>query len=110
MYQALDQFNVCDFFLCHETLEDLWLKEGYPTRLFYQGILKVAVGLYHRNKGNPRGARAKLREGIDLLEPFTPQFMGVEVGKLRTDAGQCLESLANGEKPPSVTFSRPSVS
>ena len=36
---------------------------------------------------------AKLREGLDTLEPFGPRFMGVEVGDLRVDAEHWLEKL-----------------
>ncbi|MCZ6534360.1 MAG: DUF309 domain-containing protein [Chloroflexi bacterium] len=89
----MEEFNSADFFRCHETLEALWLKEDYPLRLFYQGILKVAVGFLHLQRRNKRGAVAKLREGLDTLEPFGPQFMGVEVGDLRSEARTWLEKL-----------------
>ena len=91
--RALREFNEGEFFRCHETLEALWLREKYPQRLFYQGILKVAVGLLHRERGNDAGARAKLGEGLEMLEPFTPRFMGVEVSQLRTEVRDCLERL-----------------
>ncbi len=93
LYQAIEEFNSTDFFRCHETLEALWLKEDYPLRLFYQGILKIAVGYLHLQRRNKRGAVAKLREGLDTLEPFGPRFMGVEVGGLRVDAEHWLEKL-----------------
>ncbi len=93
LYQAIKEFNSADFFRCHETLEALWLKEDYPLRLFYQGILKIAVGFLHLKRRNKRGAVAKLREGLDTLEPFGPRFMGVEVGDLRADAEHWLEKL-----------------
>ena len=93
LYQAIEEFNSTDFFRCHETLEALWLKEDYPLRLFYQGILKIAVGYLHLQRRNKRGAVAKLREGLETLEPFGPRFMGVEVGKLRSEARTWLEKL-----------------
>ena len=93
LYQAIEEFNSTDFFRCHETLEALWLKEDYPLRLFYQGILKIAVGYLHLQRRNKRGAVAKLREGLDTLEPFGPRFMGVEVEGLRADAEHWLEKL-----------------
>ena len=110
----MDEFNGGDFFRCHETLEALWLKEDYPTRLFYQGILKMAVGFHHLQRRNKRGARAKLQEGMELLEPFQPRFMGARVGKLRRDAANWLQRPdAQGEGPvpvedlPKIAYSRP---
>lgn len=53
----------------------------------------MAVGFLHLQRRNKRGAVAKLREGLDTLEPFGPQFMGVEVGDLRSEARTWLEKL-----------------
>lgn len=112
LYQAIEEFNSAYFFRCHETLEALWLKEDYPLRLFYQGILKIAVGFLHLQRRNKRGAVAKLREGLDTLEPFGPQFMGVEVGNLRADAEHWLEKLkgtrglVSAESLPRITLNK----
>src|SRR5260370_13907254 len=40
-------FNNCDFFQCHEVLEEAWTKEVGPRRLFLQALIHVAVGFYH---------------------------------------------------------------
>ena len=76
--------------------------------------MKVAVGFHHLQRRNKRGARAKLQEGMELLEPFQPRFMGVEVGKLRRDTGRWLQRLdAQPEGPvpieelPKIVYSQP---
>jgi len=89
---AIAEFNRGDFFKCHETLEALWLKEGYPVRLFYQGILKIAVGFYHQQRGNRRGSLAKLREGLETLGPFAPQYMEVKLNSLIEEVNRWLEN------------------
>jgi len=96
---GIDQFNAGDFWHCHETLEGLWRGEPDPIRALYQGILLVGVGYYHRQRGNPRGALAKLRQGVVCLEPFRPVCMGVAVADLTDTAMAAIGALANGTPP-----------
>ena len=46
---AVTQFNQGQYWQCHETLEEIWIPEEYPLRLFYHGLIKAAVGLLHLN-------------------------------------------------------------
>ena len=67
--QAIEEFNSQDYFACHETLEALWLHEtNHEQRLFLQGWLQVAVGLYHAGRSNPVGTKNKLSQGLVKLE------------------------------------------
>ena len=85
-----------EFWECHETLEDVWRETPYPFRLFYHAIIKTSVGFHHLTRHNRHGARVKLRDGVELLELFQPEWMGVNTEKLRTDAE---EWLSNVEAP-----------
>jgi predicted metal-dependent hydrolase len=100
--QAIAEFNRGDFFKCHETLEALWLKEGYPVRLFYQGLLKIAVGFLHLQRRNRRGSLAKLREGLETLEPFAPEYMGVKLEGLIKEVHHWLENRGGIEQDASL--------
>ena len=82
LQRAIEQFNGGEFWECHETLEDVWRETPYPFRLFYHAVIKTAVGLHHLSMHNRHGARVKLRDGVELLELFQPEWMGV-----RTDHG-----------------------
>jgi uncharacterized protein len=57
-------FNNCEFFQCHEVLEEAWTKEVGPRRLFLQALIHVAVGFYHCERANPAGASSQLKKGI----------------------------------------------
>lgn len=72
--QALQEFNRQEFFDCHETLEALWkdLPEG-DQKLFYQGLLQVAVGFYHWQQGNFTGTINLLTRGLTKLESLQHQ-------------------------------------
>ena len=92
---AVRQFNEGEYFLCHETLEDLWLSEPEPTRRFYQGVLQVGVGLLHLRNGNERGTLLLLARGSELLAPFAPICQGIDVEALIAGAKQVLASLSD---------------
>jgi len=82
---GIAQFNRGEYWECHETLEELWRHEPDPVRYLYQGILLIGVGLYHLRRGNQRGALSKLRAGLNLLAPYAPTCLGVDVASLRGD-------------------------
>ena len=79
-----------EFWECHETLEDVWRESPYPFRLFYHAVIKTAVGFHHLTVHNRHGARVKLRDGVELLELFQPEWMGVRTDLLLTDAKEWL--------------------
>jgi hypothetical protein len=69
------------FFECHEYFEDLWRRAPADGKAFYQGIILVAAGLYHFEKGNRHGARAKLSAGLQYLKRFSPAKDGIDVDR-----------------------------
>ncbi|MEY3826619.1 MAG: hypothetical protein RLZZ148_1435, partial [Cyanobacteriota bacterium] len=42
-WQGVSEFNLGEFYACHDTLEALWMESSEPTKSFYQGILQIAV-------------------------------------------------------------------
>lgn len=93
-YDALALLNAGEYFECHEVLEEIWREEPTSLRLFYQGILQVAVGCYHLIvRHNRRGGTNKLREGLEKLRQF-PAVMGLlDVEDLRRQVQALLESV-----------------
>ena len=96
---AMAQFNRGQFWQCHETLEDLWRATPYPLRHYYHGVIKVAVGFYHVSKHNRRGAASKLSEGLRLLKVFTPEFLGLDVEGLCSEASRWLGKVKEEATP-----------
>lgn len=90
---SIGEFNRGEYWRCHETLEALWLAESYPLRLFYQAMIKAAVGLLHQERHNRRGATAKFREAQYALVPFLPKTMGVDTTRLHQDISHRLTRL-----------------
>jgi predicted metal-dependent hydrolase len=84
--QGVDEFNRAYFFEAHETLEDLWRETSGPLRLFYQGLIQLAVGLYHLTNGNRRGALNLLSKGLDKLAAYQPICQNIDVDALCAEA------------------------
>ena len=91
--QGIDEFNRAYFFEAHETLEDLWRETSGPLRLFYQGLIQLAVGLYHLSNGNRRGALNLLSKGLDKLSAYQPVCQDVDVEALCAEARIWLERV-----------------
>ncbi len=79
---AIGQFNGRFFFECHDTLEDLWMDAPTAEKPFFQGLLHIAVGFYHFEDANFKGARSQLTKAKTRLAPFLPEYRGVRLENL----------------------------
>jgi uncharacterized protein len=91
--QGVEEFNRAYFFEAHETLEDLWRGTSGPLRLFYQGLIQLAVALYHLSNGNRRGALNLLSKGLDKLAAYQPVCQGIDVDSLCSEARSWLDRV-----------------
>jgi uncharacterized protein len=97
LHQGVDEFNRAYFFEAHETLEDLWRETHGPLHTFYQGLIQLAVGLYHLSNGNRRGARSQLEKGLARIEGFQPVCQDIEVETLCRDVRRWLDRLKEAD-------------
>ncbi|MBE9157814.1 DUF309 domain-containing protein [Nodosilinea sp. LEGE 06152] len=79
---GIDLFNQGEYYRCHDVLEAIWMEANTLEKPFYQGILQIAVGLYHLGNHNWQGASILLGEGVNRLRPFEPTYAGVDVARL----------------------------
>lgn len=91
--QGAEEFNRAHFFEAHDTLEDLWRDTSGPLRLFYQGLIQLAVGFYHLSNGNRRGALNLLEKGLAKLETYQPVCQDIDVDSLCQDARTWLDRV-----------------
>ena len=92
-WQGIEQFNSQEFYACHDTLEALWMEASEPEKRFYQGILQIAVALYHLGNQNWRGAVILLGEGINRLSYYQPSYAGIAVEDLLGQSAKLLSAL-----------------
>ncbi len=79
---GVKQFNQGDYYACHDTLEAIWLDAHPSEQAFYQGILQIAVGLYHLTNLNWQGAAILLGEGSHRLNAYGRFHGGIHVTDL----------------------------
>ncbi|HCF28774.1 MAG TPA: DUF309 domain-containing protein [Cyanobacteria bacterium UBA11049] len=91
--QGVEQFNAGQFYACHDTLEALWIEATEPEKSFYQGILQIAVALYHLENGNGRGAMILLGEGCNRLQRYPSIYGGIDVDELLSQSAALLTTL-----------------
>lgn len=77
--QAALLFDGRFYFEVHELLEPYWLRAAGRERETLQGLIQVAVGLFHLGNGNGAGARALLHDGAAKL-------LGRHIGGVALDA------------------------
>ena len=75
-------FNQGEYYACHDVLEAIWMEANTLEKPFYQGILQIAVGLYHLGNHNWQGASILLGEGVNRLRPFEPTYEGIDIERL----------------------------
>jgi len=103
--EAIDVFNSVQFYKCHDLLEDIWFEVRGDSRNFYQGLIHLAVGLYHlTEKNNSKGALSQLDKALKKLTPYKPEFKGVELEKLIQKIKRLVDSINKDKnyKPKSV--------
>ena len=90
--QYLYYFNVeRDYFECHEVMEELWMEEGRDP--LCQGLLQVAVGLYHARNDNVSGAVKLFTQALEKLKRYPEHQLGIDLARLISESEQYLFKL-----------------
>lgn len=93
LLEGIRQFNRGEYYDCHETLEEIWRDEQGKIWGLYKGILQIGVAIYHAKRSNLRGATRLVSSGTELLSPFAPECMGIDVARLLQSARRFREEL-----------------
>jgi predicted metal-dependent hydrolase len=88
LVRGVEEFNQGYYFECHDTLEEVWSGIRGEARDFFQGLIQVAVGLYHWRNGNLGGALTMLERGLRRLDRYGESYAGVELGSLRLEVAE----------------------
>lgn len=103
-WQGIEQFNSGEFYACHDTLEALWIEATEPEKSLYQGILQIAVALYHLSNHNLRGAMILLGEGRNRLRRYPDDDCAIDIEQLLLQSGELLTALQQTD-PETITSS-----
>ncbi len=100
--RGIDEFNRREFFECHDTWEHIWQETTGADKLFLQGMIHAAVGLYHFTNGRWKGAKSQLQKCTTKLAGYHPTYRGVDVAYLiatfTNEFLPAIEKASTGEK------------
>ncbi len=103
--EGVQAFNDGAYWECHAILEPLWLEEPRPVRDVFKGLIQVAGGYYHINRGNRNGALSLLSKGPEFLQPFGRGCFGLDIAGVMAQADAAREfvlSHSEGAALPSL--------
>ena len=92
-WQGVEQFNAGEYYACHDTLEAIWIEAPEADKKFYQGILQIAVALYHLGNKNLRGAVILLGEGSNRLRAYPGDYAQLDISDFIQQAIDLLTDL-----------------
>ncbi len=76
-YLFFEKFNEGEYYECHDLLEEIWMTE--KNNKFLQGMLQVAVAIYHFQNGNIRGAKMLFNSATNYLIPYQPRYWDLDI-------------------------------
>jgi len=97
LVEGLRLFREGQYFLAHETLEELWAEAPAPERSFLQGLIQLATGFHHLVRGNLAGATLQFGKARSRLEGYASPHLGVDVAAVRSFLAEALARLSAGE-------------
>lgn len=103
-HQGVELFNDAEYFECHEVLEKLWNLQTDPDKQFTQGLIQIAVGLYHLRRDNLVGAEKLIRRGLGRVRPFEPVYAELDIITFATTTAEVLNQMQAGIGQRNITF------
>ena len=91
--EAIRTYNAGHYLDAHELFELIWMTRGGAEKIFYQGLVHVAMGFHYLVAGDFDRASAKLQRADELLGDFAVDFLGFDVETLRGSVASCRHRL-----------------
>lgn len=88
--EAVEAFQEGRYFEAHEYFEGLWRDAHGQEREFYQGWLLAAAALFHRDRGNTRGAQLCYERASVHWGTLPDRFHGLRVSQVLDAVGRIL--------------------
>ncbi|MFA6957881.1 MAG: DUF309 domain-containing protein [Thermoanaerobaculia bacterium] len=93
---GVDQFNRLEFMEAHDSWEHIWMEEADEQAVFAQGLIQLAAAYLHIRRGTSPGGTLRLfNSALAKLEPYAPEFCGVDRSRVIAAALQHRERLVS---------------
>jgi predicted metal-dependent hydrolase len=108
---GIERFNARLYFDAHEIWEEIWLRSSGDTKLFYQMLIQAAVGLYHYERENYRGARGMYNNVVEKLQRLPSFYMSLDLADFSRQFRSFFAGLIEDEieRPLSADTPRPVI-
>ena len=90
---GVDLYNAGHYWNAHEAWEEVWLESERGLRNFYQGLIQVSAAFVHVTRNRYPGGVKLLGAGIEKLERYRGDFMGLDLASLIVGTRAARESL-----------------
>lgn len=97
--RGLELFDAGDYHAAHDAIEELWLDEVGDVKTACKALIVLAVGLYHRENGNYKGARKLLGRAAELLQTLPPTLLQLDLPDLQRRAAALRAELGDEGTP-----------
>jgi predicted metal-dependent hydrolase len=95
--EALSLYNQEKFWEVHEVLEVLWLKAVAPEKQWIQGVILIAAGWVHFQRGRLFVIEDLWKKGLRRLEGVPEVYHGFPMKFLITQTHAQLDCISAGE-------------
>lgn len=85
-----------EFYLAHDLWEEVWHSYRPSDRLFLQGLIHIAVGSYHVQCQNGKGAYSQLGKAIAKISPYGSTYWGIDVIHLLSSVAALRQAPVTG--------------
>jgi predicted metal-dependent hydrolase len=110
--QAERLHNGGEYYEAHEAWEEIWTSEANDEwRIFVQGLIQV-TSAFHKLffQREPRGASRLLERGLEKLDRYPGDYLGVALAPFRDASRAMLPRMVSLEpKSPTIDMLRPLV-
>ncbi len=97
--RGVEHFNRREFFVAHEVWEEVWLTAAEPEKTFLQGLIQVAAGFHHYQRGNLAGTQSLTRAGLEKLDKHPHQHPELDVPRLISALRLWQTQIASADAP-----------
>ncbi|MGH9195763.1 MAG: DUF309 domain-containing protein [Acidimicrobiia bacterium] len=103
--EGIRLFDRGEYFLSHETLEEHWIEAPEEDRDFYQGLIHLAVGFHHLERGNTKGAKLQFGKASKRLSNYPETYDGVDIASIKSFLEEAPRKIDASEKvePPELS-------
>lgn len=100
LHRGVELYRAGRYFDCHEVWEEVWRSTTPEPKDLIQGLIQVAVGVYHFERGKPEVALRVLAKGRRRVELYPSPSLGLDLDLLLDGVRRWELALGDGATEP----------